>query len=85
MAAGDKKKRFRAVHANLQPRKRAKKFDTDVGRHASIDELAWQGVSMPDRLDDVEGFMGMEEVEGVGVFRKSDGGLEYKVCSGSAH
>lgn len=34
---------------------------------------------MPDRLEDVEGFMGMEEVDGVDVLRTDDGGLIYKV------
>lgn len=35
---------------------------------------------MPDRLDDVEGFFGLEEVEGVEVERDGDGAVEFKVC-----
>lgn len=34
---------------------------------------------MPDRLEDVEGFMGMDEVDGVDVLRTDGGGLIYKV------
>lgn len=77
MAAGDRKKRDRAPPATSEPRKRSKASDN--GR-TSIDKLAWQEVAMPDRLDDVEGFMGMEEVDGVDVFKTDDGGLVYKVC-----
>lgn len=80
MAAEDKKRGLHGLQANKQPRKRARTSGADVGRHASIGELAWQEVSMPDRLDDVEGFMGMEEVEGVDIFRTHDGVLRYKVC-----
>ena len=39
------------------------------GRAVRLDELAWKEVSMPDRLDDVEGFFGLEEVGNVGVVR----------------
>lgn len=76
MAAGDRGKRSRALPATSEPRKRSKASDND---HISIDKLAWQEVIMPDRLDDVEGFMGMEEVDGVDVFKTEDGGLVYKV------
>lgn len=80
MAAGDRKKRPRAPPANPEPRKRARASDNDVANPISIDKLAWQEVSMPDRLEDVEGFMGMEEVDGVDVLRTDGGGLIYKVC-----
>lgn len=78
MAAGGKKKREAPPATNSLPLKRLKKSTTNS--HAvSIDKLGWQKVSMPDRLDDVEGFMGMEEVEGVEIVRKGDGAFEYKV------
>jgi ATP-dependent RNA helicase DDX24/MAK5 len=34
-----------------------------------VEELAWKGVSMPDRMDDYEGFFGLEEVDDVEVVR----------------
>lgn len=77
MAGADKGKRARAPPTTSEPRKRPKASENG---HTSIDKLAWQEVAMPDRLDDVEGFMGMEEVDGVDVFRTDDGGLMYKVC-----
>lgn len=79
MAAGDRKKRPHAPPANPEPRKRARASDNDVANPISIDKLAWQEVSMPDRLEDVEGFMGMDEVDGVDVLRTDGGGLIYKV------
>ena len=39
------------------------------GRDVQLDELAWKEVSMPDRLDDFEGFFGLEEVGNVDVVR----------------
>lgn len=82
MAAGDRNKRARPPPAASEPRKRARATgnDNDTAHPISIDGLAWQEVPMPDRLEDVEGFMGMEEVDGVDVLRTGDGGLMYKVC-----
>ena len=36
---------------------------------------------MPDRLDDVEGFYGLDEIDGVNVEVDGGGRAEYKVCS----
>lgn len=36
---------------------------------------------MPDRLDDVEGFYGLDEIDGVDVEVDGGGRAEYKVCS----
>lgn len=79
MAAGDRNKRARPPPATPEPRKRARATENDTAHPISIDGLAWQEVAMPDRLEDVEGFMGMEEVDGVDVLRTGDGGLMYKV------
>ncbi|KAF2181042.1 DEAD-domain-containing protein [Zopfia rhizophila CBS 207.26] len=38
-------------------------------RTVRLDDLQWKEVSMPDRLDDFEGFFGLEEIEEVDVFR----------------
>jgi ATP-dependent RNA helicase DDX24/MAK5 len=35
----------------------------------SADALHWKEVALPDRLDDAEGFFGLEEIEGVEVLR----------------
>jgi threonine dehydrogenase-like Zn-dependent dehydrogenase len=43
------------------------------------DELAWKEVAMPDRLDDVEGFFGLEEIDGVDVVADATGKFEFKV------
>lgn len=45
------------------------KLNSRPGKAIRLDELAWKEVSMPDRLDDVEGFFGLEEVGNVDVVR----------------
>jgi ATP-dependent RNA helicase DDX24/MAK5 len=55
--------------------KRAKKSQSK----RFLDELAWKEVAMPDRLDDVEGFFGLEEVDGVDVVGTEGGKIEFKV------
>jgi ATP-dependent RNA helicase DDX24/MAK5 len=57
-------------------RKRAK---LGPGTKVSLDDLDWKEVSMPDRLDDVEGFYGLEEVDGVDVITHENGRVEYSV------
>ncbi|KAF2136228.1 uncharacterized protein K452DRAFT_237847 [Aplosporella prunicola CBS 121167] len=37
-----------------------------------LDKLAWKEVEMPDRLDDFEGFFGLEEIDDVDVVREGD-------------
>ncbi|KAI5793104.1 putative ATP dependent RNA helicase [Geopyxis carbonaria] len=49
----------------------------------STDELQWTPVSMPDRLDDVEGFYGLEEIEGVDIIRADKGRIEYQLLDKS--
>ena len=45
-----------------------------------IDELPWQQVALPDRLDDAEGFFGLEEIDNVQVIKSGLGGRpRYKV------
>ncbi|KAF2870313.1 P-loop containing nucleoside triphosphate hydrolase protein [Massariosphaeria phaeospora] len=40
-----------------------------VKRRVRLDELQWKDVSMPDRLDDFEGFFGLEEIDDVDVVK----------------
>ena len=63
--------------SEAKPTKRAKKGHAGE-RKLALDELEWKEVDMPDRLDDVEGFFGLEEIEGVDVAVEG-GKVEYKV------
>ena len=63
-------------------------LDTDAPNQAKkarlrIDDLAWKEVAMPDRLDDVEGFFGLEEIDGVDIMAGESGMLEFKVGLGN--
>ena len=45
-----------------------------------IDQLKWQEVSLPDGLEDAEGFFGLDEIENVEVVRDAkNGNIVYKV------
>ncbi|KAF3925459.1 hypothetical protein ABW21_db0207049 [Orbilia brochopaga] len=46
----------------------------------SADSLRWREVEMPDRLDDVEGFFGLEEIDDVQVVN-NNGILEFKAAA----
>ena len=42
------------------------------GRKVRLNDLWWKPVSMPDRLEDFEGFYGLEEIDDVDVVREGD-------------
>ncbi|KAG0135849.1 ATP-dependent RNA helicase MAK5 [Tuber indicum] len=56
-----------------------KRAKTNNGYKVTLDELGWKEVPMPDRLDDVEGFYGLDEIDGVDVEIDGGGRVEYKV------
>ncbi|KAF2009438.1 DEAD-domain-containing protein [Aaosphaeria arxii CBS 175.79] len=53
-------------NASKEPAKRQK---------VRLNELAWKDVDMPDRLDDFEGFYGLEEIDDVDVVRDETTGV----------
>ncbi|OCK98491.1 DEAD-domain-containing protein [Cenococcum geophilum 1.58] len=57
---------------NLPPVRKSK--PTKRGQNVRLDELQWKEVPMPDRLDDFEGFFGLEEIEDVDVIRDAETG-----------
>ncbi len=67
------KRALPAKVAAMKARKRQKLGTGDVAPAKKIkfavDSLKWKSVSLPDRLDDYEGFFGLEEVEDVDVVR----------------
>ncbi|KAH0553071.1 hypothetical protein GP486_006738 [Trichoglossum hirsutum] len=76
----------RQLHRPETSRKRSRVEPKNNGSRidavkVSLGDLDWKKVPMPDRLDDVEGFFGLEEVEGVEVARTSDGQVKYLLAS----
>ncbi|KAL5358508.1 ATP-dependent RNA helicase mak5 [Aspergillus floccosus] len=48
-----------------------------------VEDLNWKEVAMPDRLDDAEGFFGLEEIEGVDIVRpEGSGEIRFKAKAG---
>jgi ATP-dependent RNA helicase DDX24/MAK5 len=71
---------------SAKSRKRRRLSQTDDATTASDDgvfdqdHLDWSAVQLPDRLDDAEGFFGLEEIEGVDILRSdAQGGVKFKV------
>lgn len=49
-------------------------------RAVPIDKLQWKEVALPERMEDAEGFFGLEEIEDVDVVRDADKGtVQYRV------
>ena len=87
MAASQAKRALPSKVASVKARKRQRLDDgSDVKsasnggprkagkRAAPIEDLAWKDVSLPDRLEDYEGFFGLEEVDDVDVIRDPTSG-----------
>ncbi|KAK5125010.1 hypothetical protein LTR85_001201 [Meristemomyces frigidus] len=55
------------THSAANPKKKAKTA-------SRVDDLAWKDISMPDRMEDYEGFFGLEEVDGVDVVKDASSG-----------
>ena len=69
------KKRQRLVDPQLQSRGHAEGDLEEAAQQEQPQlilesELVWKEVSLPDRLEDAEGFFGLEEIEDVEVFRE---------------
>lgn len=86
MAATKDKKQLPAKVAAMKAKKRQRVDEgdkQDAGEAKSrkkaktarrADDLAWKDVSMPDRIDDYEGFFGLEEVDDVEVVKDASSG-----------
>jgi ATP-dependent RNA helicase DDX24/MAK5 len=63
------KKAPRKAHKRQKVEDFPKPFPTKPARKVRLDQLGWKTVSMPDRLDDTEGFYGLEEIEDVMIVK----------------
>lgn len=91
MAAADQKRALPPKIAAMKARKRqkvdqptvaerpAKKAKTNnTKKPVRLDNLPWKDVAMPDKMDDYEGFFGLEEIDDVEVLRdESTGKVSY--------
>ena len=80
-------KRVRDSKAQVPQSKKRKATKTEADSDDSawdglvdIDELNWQEVALPDRLEDAGGFLGLEEIDGVDIVRQQGNGqVQFKV------
>ncbi|EEH43630.1 ATP-dependent RNA helicase MAK5 [Paracoccidioides brasiliensis Pb18] len=68
--------------ASLKSKKRQRvQVSGDETEVVGIDDLDWKEVALPDRLDDAEGFFGLEEIEGVDIVRPAgQGQIKFKAA-----
>ena len=94
MAATQSKRALPAKVAAMKARKRQKLDKPEAAKKETkstppraekvrLDELAWKEVEMPDRLDDFEGFFGLEEIDDVDVVKEDNGIISYKAAEKS--
>lgn len=81
-------KRGRDSRAQAQESKKRKKAaksgptsdDTAWDGVVGLDDLNWNEVALPDRMEDAGGFFGLEEIDGVDVVRpQGNGEVQFKV------
>ncbi|KAH0167935.1 P-loop containing nucleoside triphosphate hydrolase protein, partial [Aureobasidium melanogenum] len=100
MAATENKRALPPKVAAMKARKRQKLENPKAGKKPTtnksskaappksekvrLDDLAWNSVEMPDRLDDFEGFYGLEEIEDVDVVKDDNGIISYRAISDKA-
>ncbi|KAL8686119.1 MAG: hypothetical protein Q9224_005546 [Gallowayella concinna] len=75
----------RLTDASIESKKRKREGESRLQKHSKVpksggvDALPWNEVSLPDRLDDAEGFFGLEEISDVEIVRDENlGRVEYR-------
>lgn len=76
--------------AKMQARKKAKLEEPSAppgdapkkSRAIRGDELAWREVELPEGMDDLEGFYGLEEIDGVDIIKDQNGTLSFAAAHG---
>ncbi len=82
--AGTQTKR-RRLDSPYELKKRRRKEANGGSKAVGIDALPWGQAKLPDRLDDAEGFFGLEEISDVEVVRDpTSGRVEYRVGEASS-
>ena len=86
MAPIEKKRPRKEVDQRTRKRRRVAQENDGISQERaglgskSLDALPWKEVALPDRLDDAEGFFGLEEVSDVDIVRDPKlGKVEYRV------
>ncbi len=94
MVPPEKKRPLPSKVAAMKARKRQKLAGDNLGEERKpqtssapaikthsvrLDDLEWKEVSLPDRLDDYEGFFGLEEIDDVEVIR-ADGRVSFRAA-----
>jgi ATP-dependent RNA helicase DDX24/MAK5 len=85
---GEKRRRdHKGSGSQFKKRKRTgnvRNEESSWDRIVGIDDLNWKAVALPDRIENVEGAYGLEEIDDVDIVRPEGGGeVQFKV--GQSH
>lgn len=81
----DTQSKRRRLGSPYELKKRRRKEANGGSKAVGIDALPWGQAKLPDRLDDAEGFFGLEEISDVEVVRDpTSGRVEYRVGEASS-
>jgi len=68
----DKKRKISKPTAGQPKRRKTQQVQQVERAPASLDSLRWKPVEVPDMFDDLEGFYGLEEIDGVDIVKEGD-------------
>lgn len=69
-----------ANSADASKRRKVAATDDSTDDVYNVDQLDWKEVQLPDRLNDTEGFFGLEEIDGVDILKGlKQGEVKFKV------
>jgi ATP-dependent RNA helicase DDX24/MAK5 len=71
------RKKLKLHKAANTPPVQAPNFRKKRGELVRLDDLQWKEIPLPDKLDDFEGFYGLEEVDDIEVVRDDDGRVTF--------
>ncbi|PNS14902.1 ATP-dependent RNA helicase mak5 [Sphaceloma murrayae] len=89
--ASDTRKRQQAIKSTMARAPKRRKLDVGKGKgtgpaktplhNVRLENLQWNSVNMPDKLDDYEGFFGLEEIDDVQVVKETNGKISFAASS----
>jgi ATP-dependent RNA helicase DDX24/MAK5 len=72
-------RKHKVTKSKRQNERKAPAHKKSTAQKVALERLVWKPVELPDRLEDAEGFYGLEEIDGVEIGHDESGNVEYIV------